>query len=79
MPSFDWSEMAGNACTYHCVPQVWEVGKIIGQKWREMPDEDKQPYFEEYEQEKVIYNEQLKAYRSSPAYKRWVEAKQHGK
>jgi len=56
--------------------RVWEVGKIIGQKWREMPDEDKQPYFEEYEQEKAVYNEQMKVYRNSPAYKRWLDAKQ---
>lgn len=58
--------------------RVWEVGKIIGQKWREMPDEDKQPYFEEYEQEKAVYNEQMKVYRNSPAYKRWLDAKQQG-
>ena len=55
-----------------------QVGKIIGQKWREMPDEDKQPFFEEYEAEKAIYTEQLKAYRNSPAYKRWLEVKQQG-
>ena len=58
--------------------RVWEVGKVIGQKWREMSDEEKQPYFEEYEQEKAVYNEQLKAYRNSPAYKRWLDAKQQG-
>ncbi len=59
---------------------VWEVGKIIGQKWREMADQDKQPFFEEYEAEKAIYTEQMKIYKSSPAYKRWIEAvKQQGK
>lgn len=55
-----------------------EVGKIIGQKWREMTEEDKQPYNEEYESEKLIYNEQLKAYRNSTAYKRWMEQKMQG-
>ena len=30
------------------------------------------------EQEKAVYNEQLKAYRNSPAYKRWLDAKQQG-
>ena len=57
---------------------VWEVGKIIGQKWREMTDTEKQPFFDEYEAEKIVYAEQMKMYKSSPAYKRWMEAKQQG-
>lgn len=51
---------------------------MIGQKWRELSEEDKQPYFEEYEAEKASYTEQMKAYRNSPAYKRWLELKQQG-
>ena len=54
------------------------MGKLIGQKWREMTDEEKQPYCDEYESEKLVYNEQIKIYRSSTAYKRWVEAKTQG-
>ena len=54
------------------------MGKIIGQKWREMSEEDKQPFFDEYEREKAIYNEQMKVYKNSPAYRRWIEAKQQG-
>ena len=57
---------------------MWEVGKIIGQKWREMSEDDKQPFFDEYEHEKAIYTEQMKAYKNSPAYKRWIEVKQQG-
>ena len=41
-----------------------------------MPDEDKQPYFDEYEAEKAVYTEQMKIYRNSPAFKRWIDAKQ---
>lgn len=55
-----------------------KVGKIIGQKWRELTDEEKQPFNDEYEADKARYNEQLKVYRNSPAFKRWQEAKQQG-
>lgn len=62
--------------------RVWEssniaqVGRLIGQKWRELSEEEKQPYQDEYESEKALYTEQMKIYRSSPAYKRWLELKQ---
>lgn len=51
---------------------------MIGQMWRELSEEDKRPYNDEYEAEKAIYTEQLKAYRNSPVYKKWLEAKQQG-
>ena len=70
--------MKGNFYAYNVSHTCVQVGKLIGQKWRELSDDDKQPYFEEYEAEKAVYVEQLKRYKNSPAYKKWMEAKAQG-
>jgi SWI/SNF-related matrix-associated actin-dependent regulator of chromatin subfamily E protein 1 len=71
-----WEQLKADGKRVWESPNIAQVGRLIGQKWRELSDEEKQPYHDEYEAEKAVYVEQMKAYRSSPAYKRWLELKQ---
>jgi len=56
--------------------KMWDIGKLIGEQWRNLPEEERQSFNAEYEIEKSEYQEAMKAYHNSPAYREWLKAKE---
>jgi hypothetical protein len=48
--------------------KLWEIGKIIGQMWKELPEEERADFAEEYEMDKAEYDRAMMQYKSSPAF-----------
>ncbi|CAF4762697.1 unnamed protein product [Pieris macdunnoughi] len=58
--------------------KLWEIGRIIGGMWRDLPQTEKYAFVDEYEAEKAQYTEMLKTYQSSSAYIQWLAHKTRG-
>jgi len=56
--------------------KMWDIGKLIGEQWRNLPEDERQGFFAEYEVEKSEYQEAMKAYHNSTAYREWLKAKE---
>jgi len=60
----------------HPEMKMWDIGKLIGEQWRNLPEDERQGFFAEYEVEKLEYQEAMKAYHNSTAYRDWLKAKE---
>ena len=54
-----------------------ELTKVIAQKWKELPNDDKQRYIVEADADKERYTKEMADYKKSDAYKQYVKEAAH--
>ncbi|MFH4978979.1 hypothetical protein AB6A40_005688 [Gnathostoma spinigerum] len=72
-------KMWGKVRSEHPESQLWDIGKVIGQMWRDAPESEKTVFQQEYEIEKAEYEKALKAYHNSAAYQQYLQQKNRAK
>ncbi|CAD6187722.1 unnamed protein product [Caenorhabditis auriculariae] len=59
--------------------QLWDIGKIIGQMWKDLSDVERSLFQHEYDCEKIEYEKQMKSYQNSPGYLQYTNSKSRAK
>ena len=54
------------------------LGQKVGRMWKELSELDKQEFVDEYEAEKADFDRQMMAYKNSPAFQSYIQAKARG-
>ena len=54
--------------------KIWEIGSIIGGKWRNLKAHEKNEYQDAWRADKTKYEAAIAAYRQSPEYGDWLKA-----
>ncbi|GMT19282.1 hypothetical protein PFISCL1PPCAC_10579 [Pristionchus fissidentatus] len=59
--------------------QLWDISKIIGAMWKDVPEGEKHVFNQEYEMEKIEYERACKNYQNSAAYQQYQTQQKTGK
>jgi len=55
--------------------KLGEVGKKLGEAWKQLTDAEKAPYHAKFQEEKAVYAPKLAAYKQTPEYAQYQEEK----
>ncbi|OAF65468.1 hypothetical protein A3Q56_06825 [Intoshia linei] len=55
--------------------KMWDIGRLVGNMWRNLSDNEKQPYIMEYENDKLKYQEQMRKFYNQNKSKHQIKSK----